>query len=337
MRITTIALMMSLTAGAVHAAEFPTWDAYIKKNRYKCPGPFDTLTESRTVELAGKSYEHTGYKMVVKNPDADDKVVIGVVSAIKDVTPGTKKNLADAFAWFKKKGVEWIVANGDLALDEFDLEEVLDTLAGSGLPVLIVLGNSESKGSFARAYKERYEKHPNLVNGVLIRQIVADDIEVWTIPGYYDKRFAHQGATCRYQEDDVEETEDNLTASGDRPIALVSHGPPAGKGRNALDWISSKSNVGDEAMAKLIVKKNIAVGLFGHILEAGGSAVGKDFSKPIRPGKEVPNLYVNAGSASGDPWAMNDGKTSYGMAMVVTVQGGKASYQIKRYPNRIED
>jgi Icc-related predicted phosphoesterase len=245
--------------------------------------------------------------------------------------------VADTFAWFKERGVEWVVANGDLALDEFDLEEVLDTLAGSDLPVLIVLGNGESKGSFARAYRARYKKHPNLVNGVLIRQIVADDVEFWTIPGYYDKRFAHQGATCRYQEDDVQATQKNLEATGDRPIALVSHGPPAGKGKFALDWITSKENVGDEAMAKMILDKKIAVGLFGHILEAGGAAVGKDFSKPIKPGKEVPNLYINAGSASGDPWGMNSGKTSYGMAMVVTIAGGKASYQIKRYPNRIEE
>ena len=165
MRPFAIILLLSVTSAVAHSAEFPTWDAYIKKNRYKCPGPFDTLAKPRTVEMGGKTYEHTGYKMVVKNPDADDEVVIGVISAIKDVTPATRKNVADTFAWFKKEGVEWVVANGDLALDEFDLEEVLDTLAGTGYPILIVLGNSESKGSFARAYKDRYKKHPNLING----------------------------------------------------------------------------------------------------------------------------------------------------------------------------
>ncbi|MFC1610523.1 metallophosphoesterase [Myxococcota bacterium] len=335
-------VVMSLLVGLMFLAEaeaagHASWEIYIKKNRYNCPGPFDTLTKSRHVSLSGKTYEHTGYRMVVKNPDADSVTKIGVVSAIKDVTEGTKKNLADAIAWFKKEKVEWVVANGDLALEEFDLEEVLDLLGEGGLPVLIVLGNSESKGSFARTYKDRMKKYPNLINGVLIRQVVADDVEFWTMPGYFDRRFAHAGAACAYKEDDVEALRENVKPGGKAPVVLVSHGPPHGKGKQALDWVTVGENVGDESMNDLIKKANISFGLFGHILEAGGTGVGNDMKTPIKPDKEVNALYVNAGSLSGDPWGMNDGSTSYGMAILVTIDGTTAKYAVKRYKNRIED
>src|SRR5262249_54964070 len=213
-----------------HAAEHASWDDYMKANRYKCPGPFDTLKEPRKLTLGGKSYVHNGYKLEVQNPDADANVKIGVVSAIKDVSAGTKANIAAAMEWFKKEGVEWVVVNGDVALEEFDLEEAVDQLGQSGLPLLIVLGNSESKSSFARVYKDAAEKYPNLVNGVFVRQVIADDVELWTVPGYYDKKFVHQGAGCAYSKDDIDATLKELKPSGKGPLVLVSHGPPRGNG-----------------------------------------------------------------------------------------------------------
>ncbi len=334
--IVSFVAVVPFSAFVARADVQSSWDSYIKENRYKCPGPFDTLAKARNVQLSGKNYVHTGYKMVVENPDADTVVKIGVISAIKDVTEGTKLNFADAIAWFKSAGVEWLVANGDLALEEFDLEEVIDMLGRSGLPVLIVLGNSESKGSFARAYKDRSEKFPNLINGVLVRQIIADDVEFWTLPGYFDKRFAHAGAFCSYNEDHVTELGKTLKPGGMSPLALVSHGPPRGKGRQALDWVAAGENVGDETMAALIKSNKIPFGLFGHILEAGGAAVGTDMSKPVKSGTPIAELYVNAGSLSGDPWGMNDGSTSYGMAMLVTIKDGNATYETKHFPNRVE-
>ncbi len=337
MRSVMLVGLVLLASWPARAAEHGSWEEYIKANRYKCPGPFDTLKKPVTVMLGGKAYLHTGYRLEVQAPDADQTVKLGVVSAIKDVTQATRANLADALAWFKEQGVEWLIANGDLALEEFDLEAVLDLLGDSGLPVLVVLGNSESKGSFARAYSERLKKHPNLINGVLIRQIVADDIELWTMPGYFDRKFAHATAVCNYQEEEVRATLAALKPSGKAPVALVSHGPPAGKGKNALDVIPTGENVGDRLLNEILTKANIKLGLFGHILEAGGRAVGKDFSTPVKPSSDSAYLYLNAGSLSGDPWGMLDGSTSYGIAMVVTVSGERAQYQVKKFPNRVSD
>ena len=328
-----VLLAVSLAAPAA-AAEHATWDAYMKANRYKCPGPLDTLKTPQTFTFAGKQYKHTGYKLEVQSRDADSQVKIGVVSAIKDVSDNTRANIKDTMDWFKKEGVEWVVANGDLALDEFDLEEVIDLLGQSGLPTLMILGNSESRGSWARAYKDRIEKYPNLVNGVWVRQVIADDVEFWTLPGYHDKAFVHQGAGCHYEEEDVNATARGITPGGQAPIVLVTHGPPQGKGKHALDWIQDKKNVGDPQLNKLIERANIPFGIHGHILEAGGRGVGKDFATPVAEGKMVDHLYINAGSLSGDPWGMLDGSTGWGLATIVTIDGKKASYQVKHYKNR---
>lgn len=320
-----------LAAAPALAAEHATWDDYVKVNRYQCPGPFDALAKPRKLTIGGKRYVHSGYKLEVQNPDADDVVRIGVVSAIKDATPATKKNVAAALAWFKQKGVEWVIANGDLAVEELDLEETLRALGDSGLSVLVIPGNSESKAAFTRVFKSVGASQPGLVNGVLVRQIIADDVELWTLPGYYDRSYVHQGAGCAYGQADVEALRSKLRPSGKVPLAIVSHGPPLGSGSGALDFIADKRNVGDPHLARLLRELVVPVGLFGHILEAGGAAVGADLSTPVAAGQAVSALYVNAGSVSADPWKLNDGSTSRGMAMVVTVGGGSAQYDLRRF------
>lgn len=316
-------------AATVHAS----WDDYMKANRYKCPGPLDTLSSPREITLGGKKYQHNGYRLEVQSRDSDNRVKLGVVSAIKDVSTATKANLQEAMDWFKAEKVEWVVANGDLALEELDLEEVIDLLGASGLPVLLVLGNSESRGSWARAYKDRAAKYPNLVNGTWVRQIVADDVELWTLPGYHDKRFVRQGAGCAYESADIKVLTE-LQPEGSAPLVLISHGPPKGQGKQALDYIIDKKNVGDPQINTLLTQASIPFGIFGHILEAGGRGVGKNLKTPVPEGKSVEHLYINAGSLSGDPWGMLDGSTGWGMAGLVTIEGKQASYTFKRFKQR---
>ena len=97
-------LMFFVATPLALAAEHASWDEYMKANRYKCPGPLDTLRTPRTLTLAGKTYKHSGSRLEVQNADADGVVRIGVVSAIKDVAPGTKQNLSAALEWFKAQG-----------------------------------------------------------------------------------------------------------------------------------------------------------------------------------------------------------------------------------------
>ena len=326
-------LAVALPSSAL-GADHASWIDYMKANRYSCPGPFDTLKEKLSFKMGGKDYELSGYQLKVLNPDKDRKVKIGALGASKDVAEGTKANIEASLEWFKKQGVEWIVANGDLAMDEFDFEEIVDLLAQSGLPVLVVLGNADSRGSWARIYRARYEKYPNLIDGTLVRQIVADDVEFWTLPGYHNKAFVKQTGACTYSGKDVTAMRSALKPSSEDPVTLVSHGPPQGRGRWALDRIPDKVNVGDPDISSLIKRKNIAFGIFGHILEAGGVGVGADLSSRVKPGARSDALYVNVGSVSGDPWPMLDGSASYGMAMIIDIDAGFARYRVKRYKSR---
>lgn len=327
-----IALFPNLGLGAEHA----DWTAYIKANRYACPGPLDTLTDARVFEAGGKTYQQTGYRVEVQNPDADQHTKIGVLSASKDISSFTRKNIEAALAWFKKEGVEWIVANGDLALDEFDFEDIVKLLAKDEIPLLVVLGNSDSRGSWARIYRSVAQKYPHVFDGTLVRQIVADDAEFWTMPGYHNKAFIHQTGACTYQTKDVDLIRRSLKPSGLAPVVLVSHGPPQGKGWGALDRIGDKKNVGDPDLTHLIRKRDIPFGIFGHILEAGGRGVAGDQKSRIAPNVYKPKLHVNAGSVSGDPWPMLDGSASYGMALIVELRAGKARYSVKRFRSQFD-
>ncbi len=327
---TMILTMPALALGEEHAS----WVDYMKANRYSCPGPFDSLKAPLLFEMGGKRYELSGHQLKVLNPDADKRIKIGAIGASKDAADGTMANIKASLAWFEKQGVEWIVANGDLAMDEFDFEEIIDVLAQSKLPVLVVLGNADSRGSWARIYRSRFEKYPNLIDGTLVRQILADDVELWTLPGYHNKAFVKQTGACTYSAKDVMGMRTKLKKASGDPVALISHGPPQGRGRRALDWIPDKVNVGDPDISALLKKKKIAFGVFGHILEAGGIGVGADFSSRVKPGARSDSLYVNVGSVSGDPWPMLDGSASYGMAMIIEMDGGFARYRVKRFKSR---
>lgn len=335
MRNIFIILVLSVSCGA-QAAEHANWKEYIKANRYSCPGPLDTLAEPRSFEAGGKKYTQTGYRVEVENPDENKETKIGVLSASKDLSSYTRKNLEATLAWFKKEGAEWIVANGDLAIDEFDFEELIDILAKTQLPTLVVLGNSDSRGSWARIYRSVYEKYPNVFDGTLMRQIVADDVEFWTVSGYHNKAFIHQTGACVYKTEDIDLIRRHLEPSNKAPVVLVSHGPPQGKGSRAIDRIADKKNVGDPDLAHLLRKRAIPFGIFGHILEAGGRGVAADLKSRVRENQYSSKLYLNAGSVSGDPWPMLNGSASYGMALMVEIKSGKARYKVKRFASQFD-
>ncbi len=322
-----VIVLVSSIAGSVHAAEHASWAAFTRANRFKCPAPFDTIKSPRTLQFGDKSYKHTGYKLEIQSPDADDRIVLGVLSAIKDASPETLANLKRAFAAFKKAGVEWVVVNGDLSLEEEGLEGVFDALGASGLPTVVLIGNAESKGSFGRVFLEKEKTFPNLVNGGWVRQIVLDDAELWTMPGYYDRKFVRQGAGCVYGKADVDAL-GRLKPTGKGPVVLVSHGPPRSVGNGGIDWMKTANNVGDPALQAFIVDKGIRFGIFGHILESGGAVMGADMRSKIEAKTEMTDLFVNAGSASASAETLNDGRVVHGMAMIITMAAGKAQYEL---------
>jgi len=85
--------------------------------------------------------------------------------------------------------------------------------------------------------------------------------------------------------------------------------------------------VGDPDLAVAIAEAKIPFGVFGHILESGGRATDLLGKKPVKPGQAVPALYVNPGPAFADPWGLNGGGVSRGMAAILTIRGGKGEWQ----------
>ena len=321
----------------IRSAATPTtsdWPDYLKQYRYDCPGPLDATMKPRKLTIAKRVYTHQGYKLVLDDKQAGKGAKVGVISASKEMVVSTLENIKAALAWFKKEQVHWIIVNGDMTTDAFDIETLFGLLGDTEVGVLVNMGNGDSFGVWNRIFRRKSGQYPNVINASYIRHIVADGVEFWILPGYYDKRFLHQTGACRYNKKDVQEMKVKLRKAGDKPTVLVSHGPPRGYGREAIDWISEGENIGDIAINKLLQKHDIKFGLFSHILEAGGKAVGSDFKTAVGERKGVQSLYVNTGSISGDPWPMNSGKTSYGMAAIVEYKNENSKFWLKRFPSR---
>jgi Icc-related predicted phosphoesterase len=237
----------------------------------------------------------------------------------------------ELIGWMRDRKMDFLIANGDLGSNEFELEATFGLLAEAGVLVLTHAGNTESCGSFNNVADATFRKKKTVLNGNWVRRLDLDGATFLTMPGYYDRRFAHTQGFARYKPEHVDLLGD-MAKDAPKPLVLVSHGPPKMKGKNGIDVATDAGHVGDDAMAELIKRRAIPFGIFGHILEAGGRATDARGDATLGPGKWHPALFVNAGTANPDPWAMLDGSTSYGMGMFVEIEKGKARYEIKRLP-----
>ena len=255
---------------------------------------------------------------------------LGLLAAVKDFSPDTQANLKVFVAAFQKAGVAGIVVDGDSAygVDDQDstLTDLYTWLGDQGLPVYAIIGNSESRSSFNRALLAAYRKHPNVINLDLVRRVEGDGFTLVSLPGYYDARYIHESAGCRYTPEDAQELS-RIVRGAPSPVVLVTHGPPRQAGKLALDTTDDGHNVGDPDLATAIAEAHINFGVFGHILEAGGRATDLEGKKLVKPGQAVPALYVNPGPAFADPWGLNGGGVSHGMAAILTIKNGKGEWQ----------
>jgi Icc-related predicted phosphoesterase len=262
--------------------------------------------------------------------DKDKRLRIAVISATKDDREETLAAIERLFAKVKKNKVDVLVVNGDLASQEINPDETLfPKLASLGVLTVVTIGNTESCGLFNQAATAQFEKTRHFINGNWVRQIELDDGVLYTLPGYYDRRFAHTGGAEKYKEADVFALK-SMINEGPGPKILVSHGPPKMKGRHGIDIVTDGDHVGDEHMTELLKVTKVPFGIFGHILEAGGRGSDLTGRRRVKPGKWSKQLYVNAGTANPDPWPLLDGKTSYGMALWVEIEPKRARYRVFR-------
>ena len=308
-----------------------SFEQYQVDSETTCVGKSDhALAAPETWSASGHGFTATGARLEVKAEQPETGVArLGLLSAIKDFSTETKKNLEIFVAAFKKAGVRAIIVGGDSAygVDDQDttLGEVFSFLGDQGIPVYAVIGNSESRSAFNRGLLTAWRKNKSVINLDLVRRVDGDGFTLVSLPGYFDKRFIAETSGCNYKVEDAQELT-RLARGAASPVVLVTHGPPRQDGKLALDVTVDGKNVGDPDLAQAIADAKIQFGVFGHILEAGGRATELEGKKAIKPGVLSPALFVNPGPAFADPWAMNDGKLSKGMAAILTLKGGKGEW-----------
>lgn len=293
-----------------------------------CMAAWKPEGEAVSIEASGRTFSRTGTKLVESSTDEDNKAVLGVLANIKEDTPQNLKNVEAALAYFKDKGVDTIVVVGDLGETQSQIENGMKAVAATGLPVFTIIGNREKKSDYAAALKALSAAHSNVVDLNQVRLAQLDDVALVSIPGYYDKAYIHAEEGCQYFPADLENTKLAISAAAGKPVVLVSHGPPKQEGSEALDRTLEDANVGDANLSKLIEEAGVKFGLFSNIQEAGGRATDASGKTLINPNTAMEALFVNPGAIDAVSWEMNNGSRSVGMATVVTLDGGKASYEV---------
>ena len=323
-----VGVSVLLTSSAFAKPPDP-WAGFADARRGECLGPAGKLAAPIEFEAARHRYRLEGSRLVQVDRDRDSVLRIGVISATKDDRDATLAAIGELVKWMRDQKMDLLIANGDLAANEFEMETVFRTLADSGVLVLALTGNTESCGSFNKLALALFEKRRSFVNGNWVRRLELDDATLITLPGYYDRRFVHTGGAAGYKKHDLEALEE-MAEGAPQPLIFVSHGPPKMKGKAGIDIATDAGHVGDPAMAELLEDLEIKFGIFGHILEAGGRGSDLIGRRARPPNKWHDSLFVNAGTANPDPWELLDGTVAYGMAMFVEIKKNKARYRVQR-------
>jgi hypothetical protein len=312
-------------AAAAPDAPPSTWAEALDRYGASCPAPFFALASPEARTIGGMSFVLHGSRLEATGAAHQGPLAIGVLGSVKDATPETRANLVVAAREFQRAGVAFVVVNGDLVGETSDaVGPVVDELGEIfSIPVLVHSGNSEWTSAFSDAVNGAASRWPQIVNMNLVRDVDWGGIHVISLPGYHDRKFQREGA-CHYSSDDVAAVAayaKELSAQGD-VVVLSAHGPPRGRGKQALDVIHDGDNVGDDQLSALL-RGGVAFGLFSHILEAGGRALDDvDATAAVALPMKEPRkkLYVNVGAATSFGWGMLDGRTSRGMAAIYRVQ-----------------
>lgn len=299
-----------------------------------CVGQTVTGTP-QVLKIGAVEWVLNGSTLSQRGPDADGELRIGALTDIKEPSADNLGNLAKFKEWFATRKIDLLVVAGDSGEDESQLTQVYDFLAQLNVPLGALMGNREGLKAFEAALGAVGARYPHVFNLNLVRRIDTPLADLISLSGYYDPEFLHADDGCIYTTQDAARLA-LLAKFCDSPVVLVSHGPPRMATKDGIDAIAEGDNRGDPALSAVIAQANIPFGIFGNIHEAGGKATNRDGSKVYKPGEAADQLYLNPGPADGVRWKMNDGTISYGMAGILTIKDGKASYEIMRMPPRAQ-
>jgi Icc-related predicted phosphoesterase len=298
------------------------------KTEPDCVGPFTKEGEEGDVKIGRHTFRRTGAVLAQVDGHADKEIVFGVIANVKEGTPENLFNMKRYIEFFNAQKAEAILVAGDSGENKEEISGSLEAIARSGLPVLAIPGNREARLDFHDAISGLAAKYPNLVDMSRIRLVRFDDASIVSLPGYYDKRFMHNGdAGCQYFKEDVERLAP-IVESASQPVVLLSHAEPHGENREAIDAFQD-GNAGDVNITVFLKTHNVPFGIFANIQEAGGRAMDID-SHVIREGEWKDRLYLNPGLADATEWPLNDGTSSHGMVASLAIKDGKGAYAVYR-------
>ena len=292
----------------------------------RCVGAIVKRGRPTTIKVGSKLFKLHGYELTDISKKADGKVKLGLLSDAKDATRETIANIKKFLGHFKKAGVEAIILTGDIAEEAKDIQLVVETLAQSGVPVFVVMGNREGIANYQKGVMAAAAKFSNVFDMNTIRFFDGDDFDLISLPGYHNANHVRAKDGCAYTTRDVLNLH-KLRAKANSPLILVTHGPPQGTGKTALDYSDQGANVGDPKLVKIIRAARIPFGVFGNVHEAGGRTVGGDFLTPLPKNQWQTKLYANIGPASAFPWKLHGGMVTRGMAGIFELRGSEARFR----------
>jgi Icc-related predicted phosphoesterase len=318
------------TEARAEAKPLPPPPAPAPRADKECAAPIDPGPTSE-LKFGDRVAKLSGARLSFTDKDADGTLNLGVLGPINEDSGANMIALKKYVKFFTDEKVDAIVVTGDSGEVASGIARVLKELAATRLPVFVIIGNRECRSEYTDGVNAAKAEMPNIVNMNEVRVVEFPELTLISLPGHHDPRYFGCSTSCQYLQSTIDEVvrEAKLAKT---PVALVSHGPPHGQGKLALDVAGGTENVGDEAITRAIADGKIAFGFFSNIKEAGARAT-KDAAgtQLLKEGEPSDTLYLNPGPADATVgWDMNDGTRAVGLAAVFSLKDGKGSYKLLR-------
>ncbi len=292
----------------------------------ECAAPIDPgpVTELKFGERVAKQ---TGAHLAFADKDADGALTFGVLGPVNEDSGLNMLALKKYVKFFQDEKADAIIVTGDVGEKASSITRVLNVLSETKLPVFVLIGNRECRAEFTDGVAASKKDHSNIVNLNEVRAVEFPEVTLVSLPGYHAPDYIQCATGCRYFKSTLDEVV--RVAKGSKvPVLLVSHGPPHGASNQALDFASAGGNVGDENINKAIGEGAIAFGVFSNIKEAGGrGAADPAGAQLVKEGTASKTLFYAAGPADTFGWELNDGTKSVGMAGLISIKEGQATFK----------
>lgn len=294
----------------------------------ECAAPIDPGPTTE-VMFGDRAAKLSGARLTLAKT-VDGPLKLGVLGPLNEDSGANMLAIKKYLKFFSDEKVQGIVVTGDSGEVAPGIARVLTELSSSKLPVFVIIGNRECRSEYTNGVNAAKAAAPNVINMNEVRVVEFPELTLISLPGHHDPKYFACSTSCQYFPSTVEEVVREAKAAK-TPVALISHGPPHGSGKLALD-VAGGENVGDEAITDAIGEAHIAFGFSSNIKEAGARAA-KDpaGTELVKEGETSPTLYLNPGPADATiGWDMNDGTKAVGIAAVFTLDNGAASYKLLR-------